>query len=365
MSGVDFSDEEKAQAWLERQSVEVRCAIACRAALRVCANICRVESEGFSKIALSVFRAALTSAVRGSGQAADEGWLTAAANSASRFAGRFSRVGSGAAHSAALSAANSTNSAETAFSVADSADSASLAAGSDGYFAAYSAATKDSGQKTIASFAFPLWQGVEVPPAIAQNHQDFLKQLKEDRATWGFWHDWYLAMWEGRFTDWDLAVEVAKIPNEVWDEGAEAVAKAIREIEARRASDLPRPDNVPELERSKLLKYVERLLAAPEMTALAAEGAAATLQRAITEYLVKAEVNSLPDELSHLEGMPALFQGISKIVKSREKAVAKARHLADQIEALNAKVAKLEAALKAARAKTVHGLFKQLSLIHI
>jgi hypothetical protein len=57
--------------------------------------------------------------------------------------------------------------------------------------------------------------------------------MNSDRATWGFWHDWYLAMWEGRFTDWDLAIEVAKIPDDVWEQGAEAVAAAIREIKAR------------------------------------------------------------------------------------------------------------------------------------
>ena len=53
-------------------------------------------------------------------------------------------------------------------------------------------------------------------------------------------------MWEWRFTDWNLAIEVAKIPNDVWEEGAEAVADAIHEIKAWRAINLPsvKPENV-------------------------------------------------------------------------------------------------------------------------
>ena len=42
-------------------------------------------------------------------------------------------------------------------------------------------------------------------------------------------------MWEGRFTDWDLAHEVAKIDNSIWEVGAEAVATEIAKIKARRA----------------------------------------------------------------------------------------------------------------------------------
>ena len=41
-------------------------------------------------------------------------------------------------------------------------------------------------------------------------------------------------MWEGRFTDWDLAVEVAEIPNDVWEAGAEAVAAEIERIRSNR-----------------------------------------------------------------------------------------------------------------------------------
>jgi hypothetical protein len=65
-------------------------------------------------------------------------------------------------------------------------------------------------------------------------HKSFLRYLKADAAFSRFWHNWYLAMWEGRFTDWDLAVEVAEIPNDVWEAGAEAVAAEIERIRSNR-----------------------------------------------------------------------------------------------------------------------------------
>ncbi len=47
---------------------------------------------------------------------------------------------------------------------------------------------------------------------------------------------WYAQMWDGTFRDWDLAIEVATLPDELW-EGEDALAKvaeAIRGIEAKR-----------------------------------------------------------------------------------------------------------------------------------
>lgn len=257
VSGVDFSDEEKVVAWLEEQSVEVRCAIASRATLRVSANICRVEGEDFPRIALPVFRALLTSAAYGSGLSADLEWLQstsvsvcAAARSAASLidvqnassAIPFTILSAGLA---ALSVGDTTAGA-AADSITHSTRSVTHGKGNTTIL---SAATKDTEQQTFASFEFPLWQGVEVPSSIALNHQDFLDLLDQNRATWGFWHDWYLAMWEGRFTDWDLAIEVAKIPDDVWEQGAEAVASEIDKKWARQAvrsalNNLPRTDTL-------------------------------------------------------------------------------------------------------------------------
>jgi len=166
-------------------------------------------------------------------------------------------------------------------------------------------------------------------------------------------------MWDGTFRDWDLAIEVAKIPNQFW-EGEDALSKVAREIERIKAelqTEAERAPNVPELERKTLLEHVQKLLKDPEMTALAAEGAADVLGRAIRQYLDEAPANALPDELHHLDALPGLFRRIATTVKSAETSQSKAEQLADNIEALNEKVARLEADLKVARARSVEGLF--------
>ncbi|WP_223422289.1 hypothetical protein, partial [Tateyamaria pelophila] len=70
------------------------------------------------------------------------------------------------------------------------------------------------------------------PNAIAENHARFLTYL-DSHADWAFWRRWYGEMWEGTFTDWDLAIEVAKIPDAVWDAGLSAVAARISIIESK------------------------------------------------------------------------------------------------------------------------------------
>jgi hypothetical protein len=382
LAGADFSDRKKAEAWLEKQSIEVCCALASRAALRVCANLCIEDEPNFPLLALPYFRAMLTSTVRGLGRTSDADWLrsasvlahTAADPPSSPLSTHPAAYSGDSISSAAYVAAadNSTDSASAAasalFSSASAASAADLvASGQSGHAAAFGsghpaakwAAFKDSTRTDITDYLIKLWHDIEVPRGIAENHDTFLAILKSDATKWVFWHDWYLGMWEGRFTDWDLAIDVAKIPDDVWEEGAKAVAKAIHEIEARQETDLPRPDNVPELDRSKLLNYVQKLLANPDMTALAAEGAAQTLRQAIATYLRDAPANTLPDALAHLEGLPTLLDGIATLAKSGGRSEAKVRQMADLIEALNAKVAQLEAQLKEARTKTVNGLFTQ------
>ncbi len=80
-----------------------------------------------------------------------------------------------------------------------------------------------------------------MPQHALLEHKKFLSVLS-DGEQWSFWHRWYGEMWVGDFTDWDLAIEVAKIPDEVWegDDALANVAQAIREIEARRAHDVAR-----------------------------------------------------------------------------------------------------------------------------
>ena len=193
---------------------------------------------------------------------------------------------------------------------------------------------------------------------------EVLNALEHEVYCTDFWHRWYLGHISGHPLNEQLTGEVAKLPPDLW-QGEEALAKvaeAIRVIEANQSEPIDRPDTVLALHRQQLLEHTSRLLAAPEMTALAAEGAADTLERAIAQYLNEAPANCLPDALAHLEDVPVLFQQIATTAKSAERRDTKAAKLAEDIEALNAKIARLEADLRDARAKTVHGLFTQSAL---
>ena len=79
----------------------------------------------------------------------------------------------------------------------------------------------------------PLWCRTPPPAAVIPGHLNFLKQLSSD-PDWRFFHDWYLAMWNGTFEDWDLAHEVARIDDAIWGQGLGKVAEAIKDIEKRR-----------------------------------------------------------------------------------------------------------------------------------
>lgn len=261
MSGVDFRDGNKARAWLEKQSAEVRHALACRAALRVCANIFQVEPEKLPPLGISVFRALLISAVCGRRPNTDRilrnGGFSAS-RSVDSAAHSAPTIGSAARSAAMAAGAAAILTAASADMAADSAahSAASTAATADqnfqnsgGHAAAFSASSKDSQNLRISDFAEPVWLDIPVPPQIAANHRNFIEFLTANRNTWGFWHDWYLAMWEGRFTDWDLAIEVAKIPDDVWERGAEAVAAEIAEISDKHLSEkLPQAEVIFETE---------------------------------------------------------------------------------------------------------------------
>jgi hypothetical protein len=48
-----------------------------------------------------------------------------------------------------------------------------------------------------------------------------------------FWHRWWEGAKSGQWLDWDLQLEVALIPDEVWQAGPKAVAEAIAQIEEK------------------------------------------------------------------------------------------------------------------------------------
>ncbi|MEM1235274.1 MAG: hypothetical protein AAGH70_14225 [Pseudomonadota bacterium] len=268
---VEITDRESAEAYFKTISLELRCLLTSRAALRVVANVGRVDGEGFERLALASFRAILTSAGRGLGRPADVDWLNTAADSAALSAAlsalsalSAARSALSAARSAADSAAfSAARSALSALSAADSAAfSAARSALSAALSAAYSALSADTNDP---SFAIPVWPSFEDVEHLEEAHAAFIERLDES-PVWAWWRRWYEEMWNGTFTDWDFALEVAKIDwdapegESVWDKGAAAVAERIEELRRERLPDPP-PDL---LQRLKSNRAVLALLEAAE-----------------------------------------------------------------------------------------------------
>lgn len=232
MAEVDFSDFEQAEAWFAAQTVGTRCTLASRAALRILANFRANTEGGPDNRDMALFRACLTAVGRGLGRPTDVDW-EAAADAAADSTYSAAKT---APYSAARTAANSAYfAANSAADAAASADSAARSAYSPADSAARSAADSalswdaahlpDLGSKHV-------WAGAEVPPTIQANHDSLLAALSADPA-WDFWRRFYDGMWNGTFTDWDLAIEVIKIDETDWEQGVAHIAGVIAGIEAR------------------------------------------------------------------------------------------------------------------------------------
>ncbi len=254
MSEVDLSNPDAAKIWFAAQEASTKCTVASRSAIRVLPNIIVVSEGRFNTIALAAFRALLTAASFGSKRIGIAASLSSSSLSA-RLASNETAPGGFAfgsdvdavfavrdavraaaysaksksddfAYEAIISSANSAQHANNLRQDAASFEGAVLAS-------IFGAATADA-KKLSQRVAFgPLWDAVDIPVALLQNNIVFVEQLAGE-PDWTFWRRWYLSMWDGTWTDWDLAHEVAKIENDVW-EGEDALAKVaarIREIEA-------------------------------------------------------------------------------------------------------------------------------------
>jgi len=261
LDNVDFADRKKVAAWFKTQKPHVCGQITSRAALRVFANISQFTGTEFARLALPSFRAVVTSAVRGSGRSADlDGNISQSATIAvadrlaanSNFTAALTAADS-AAYSAPVSAAISARSIECSITSARTADS--FGPIFEAISATRSALQEDKACLNHGTRMGALWPEDGVPPALFANHKRFLELLDQD-ADWSFWRDWYIAMWDGTFEDWDLAHEVAKIENEVW-EGEDALAKVAGEIgriETRRALEKEITDLKTRLKQSQAIE---------------------------------------------------------------------------------------------------------------
>lgn len=206
----------------------------------------------------------------------------------------------------------------------------------------------------------PLWHDIGPPEGLRP--EDIGETLLDSNPHFAFFKRWYDGMNSGTPVPVELCARiVTQIPQKTWESGAQEVAEAIARIEAEWLAEQggKRPDSVPELEREKLVQHVRKLLQAPKMTALCAEGSAEAIDKAIREYTDQTGANCLPTELEALYDLPPLFRRIAAIAKSSDTAEVKVEAMTAQIEALNAKIARLEADLQEARAKTLHGVFRK------
>lgn len=337
---VEITDEESAKAWLKTQPQEICVAMAARAALRSVPGIGFANPERLSGLALPVFRALITSGVAAFGptaeveDAADSAYLSARSVAEPLADSTYS-----AAHSAACSAESAARSVAdptyAARSTAESADSASFSARfavpnarSAARSAAITALSEDAstrepklGRPAEATdlLSAKLWRDVSEPQGLQQGREHLIAFFEADEHTWAFWKRWYLAMFNGTWRDWDLARNVALIPNDVWKQGAAAVAEAIKGIEAARKP----------LSSQAAHTQAQALLQNPRRAALCAAGLAQMLDTAIRDV-----GNCLPDPFEAAEPLQKHLHQISGVLL--------ANHLSDQ-EAQLAKLLELTA----------------------
>ncbi|WP_282076612.1 hypothetical protein [Epibacterium ulvae] len=89
----------------------------------------------------------------------------------------------------------------------------------------------------------PLWREQKPPETYARDRVVFESYFTSPR--YAFWRDWYRGFLDGKPLDWELQRRVALIPDPIWDEGSEAVAREIERIKAEwLAEQLPQADKV-------------------------------------------------------------------------------------------------------------------------
>ena len=219
---VEITDRESAEAWLATQPHEVQILMASRAALRVLPLV--LEDEPDPALILASMRAILTSRAAAVGPARDvKARLESAAYSAARSA-------PSAAFSAAFSASDSAFSALSATAAARAAALSATAAARSAALSATAAFSAYSADSAAVGEWVRVWPEDEAPAPIPDKHRALVGYLRSS-PHWAFWARWFDAVWDGCDLDDALIIAVALIEDEVWQDGVEAVAKAIGKLE--------------------------------------------------------------------------------------------------------------------------------------
>ncbi len=160
---------------------------------------------------------------------------TAAANAAALAAfaatNETNAVTNASAAAAAFAALNATRAVTNAASAAnktfDAARGTTEPFNVDGMEAIYT----DAGLAPASMLSTSLWHEAGWPEGLSPD--DIGPTLLDTDPRFDFFKRWYEGMVRGAPLDWELQRRVALIPQEVWEAGADAVAGAIAEIEAR------------------------------------------------------------------------------------------------------------------------------------
>lgn len=96
----------------------------------------------------------------------------------------------------------------------------------------------------------PLWSGTPPEWFLATDKQMRKVWASDPNENWDFWTRWWDGLVAGRPLDWVLQEKVALIPDAIWQQGAAAVARAIRDIEEAMT--------LPELSDTDMEKVIEQ-----------------------------------------------------------------------------------------------------------
>lgn len=221
---VEITDRESAEAWLKTRDHQTQVWFATRCALRAlpsAENRFILSSDGLS---LSTCRACLISSAASTCTASELYKLRVPARSAG-----FKMDIAGSARSAVDSLTTPVSISAAALAWSNGVSEISARDSSE-YLNAVGNAERDANYPENWT---ALWFGGRIPEKIFDDWNSLKKAWEANDADWSFWIEWYEALLEGTWTNWDLIFRIAtEVTEEQWNAGPVVVAERIREIEA-------------------------------------------------------------------------------------------------------------------------------------
>jgi len=209
---VDWNDRDAINEWLERQPRQREWLLKVRSSLRIFPSSSHVNREKFDQFLILRFRVNLTSALFGylAGYSDKDEVLIENAMEAS--------------NEQFMEFANANPDIRLAIHVDSIPGQMELES---------EALQFDSRQSVKVLQKTQLWPTDLLTEEMLSRLQVFEEKMKHSES-WVFWADWFRGMWEGTWTNWDLALDVVKIETAIWERGLDEVAAEIEKIKARR-----------------------------------------------------------------------------------------------------------------------------------